>query len=97
MSCVPLPDTAAHSGRFSATEAVLSILKAVSRTRCGQVLTDKLQIFELALRMLIVMPPSNIFLKIKREIELSLIIWDFEGEIMCLLTDTFSPLQNPIL
>lgn len=55
---LPLPNTAAHSGGVI---TVLSIQKAVGRTRCGQVTIDKLQAFESAGTMLIATPSANIF------------------------------------
>lgn len=49
----PFTDTAAHSRRVSAPEKALSIQKAMGRTGCGRVLSDKLHAWQSAVIMLI--------------------------------------------
>lgn len=54
-----LPDTADHSGRVSLTETKLSIQKPLGRTRCGNVMIDKLQACELIVTMMIGLSPAT--------------------------------------
>lgn len=58
---LPLPATAAHSGRVIATQAVLSVEKAAGKTRCGQVAIDTLHVCKSAVTMLKATRPTTVF------------------------------------